>query len=202
MCTTRVPCLGDGQKKLKPGKGSDDNDHEGGRGSDGGGTSNTRLLGGLLGHGAHSGVHAVGGVHGVPPVGGVHGVPPVGGVHGVPPVGGIHGVPSVGGVQGVPPVGGVHGVPPVGGVSGVFPGGGVISPPSGSCRYWCQTPEGAVYCCEDANQPADPIASQIIKGGQCPPVRKFCPKFHGPPETCSSDGRCPGLDKCLLRQMP
>ncbi|XP_076030818.1 uncharacterized protein LOC143018998 [Oratosquilla oratoria] len=79
-------------------------------------------------------------------------------------------------------------------------GGGIVPPvaSSSNCRYWCKTPEGAAYCCESSNQPADPIATQIVKPGQCPPVRPVCPRIFGPPITCSNDGACSGVDKCCF----
>ncbi|XP_076031027.1 uncharacterized protein LOC143019218 [Oratosquilla oratoria] len=111
------------------------------------------------------------------------------------PPGHFGGRPPVGG----PPLG--HQVHPVFGGVGHGIGGGVVPPvvPSSSgCRYWCKTPEGAAYCCENVNQPADPIATQIVKPGQCPPVRPVCPRVFGPPITCSNDGACSGVDKCCF----
>ncbi|XP_076030704.1 uncharacterized protein LOC143019215 [Oratosquilla oratoria] len=173
----------------------------------------------------HGGVgHVHGGVS--PGFGGVghgHGVvsPGFGGVghgHGVvsPGFGGVghgHGVvsPGFGGVghgHGVvsPGFGGVghgHGVVSPG-FGGVGHGHGVISPvgPVGGlgsdCRFWCRTPEGAAFCCEKNNQPFNPLATQIVKPGQCPPVRPICPRFGGPPITCSNDGACSSVDKCCF----
>ncbi|XP_076030922.1 uncharacterized protein LOC143019112 [Oratosquilla oratoria] len=78
--------------------------------------------------------------------------------------------------------------------------GGAVPPvaPSSDCRYWCKTPEGAAYCCETTNQVADPIATQIVKPGICPPVRPVCPRIFGPPITCSNDGACSSVDKCCF----
>ncbi|XP_076030891.1 uncharacterized protein LOC143019077 [Oratosquilla oratoria] len=120
----------------------------------------------------------------------------LGGVGGIG-VGGI-GVGSIG-VGGVNP--GFGGIGP--GFGGVNPGFGGVNPgfggvPSSGCRYWCKTPEGAAYCCENANQPTNPIAAVVFKPGQCPPVRPVCPRVFGPPLTCSSDGSCPGVDKCCF----
>merc|ERR1712142_913979 len=59
------------------------------------------------------------------------------------------------GFAGVNP--GFGGVNP--GFGGVNPGFGVVNPglapvaPPSSCRYWCRTPEGQAYCCENVNQP-------------------------------------------------
>merc|ERR1712198_393457 len=48
-------------------------------------------------------------------------------------------------------------------------GGGLgVGGSSGSCRYWCKTPQGQAYCCEGANEP---IALPSVKPGRCPPVR-------------------------------
>ena len=64
------------------------------------------------------------------------------------------------------------------------------------CRYWCRTPQGQAYCCENANQ----VQSLVFtKPGLCPPVRDFCPPTRsniGPPAPCSNDGSCLGVDKC------
>ncbi|XP_076031033.1 uncharacterized protein LOC143019223 [Oratosquilla oratoria] len=116
------------------------------------------------------------------------------GTHGVGGPGHFGGRPQVG----IPPLG-HQGHPVVGGVGhGIV--GGVVPPvaPSSNCRYWCKTPEGAAYCCENINQPADPIATQVVKPGQCPPVRPVCPRIFGPPITCSNDGVCSGVDKCCF----
>ncbi|XP_076030887.1 uncharacterized protein LOC143019073 [Oratosquilla oratoria] len=119
--------------------------------------------------------------------------------------GGIGGFGGFGGFEGFGGFGGLGGI--VGGVSpgiigGVSPGlagglGSVVAPTSG-CRYWCRTPEGAAYCCENVNQPTNPIATQVVKPGQCPPVRPVCPRVSGPPVTCSNDGACGGVDKCCF----
>ncbi|XP_076030882.1 uncharacterized protein LOC143019072 [Oratosquilla oratoria] len=110
--------------------------------------------------------------------------------------GNLGGFGGLGGISGV-----VGGVSP-GIIGGVSPGlagglGSVVAPTSG-CRYWCRTPEGAAYCCENVNQPTNPIATQIVKPGQCPPVRPLCPRVSGPPVTCSNDGACGGVDKCCF----
>nr|ACU25385.1 crustin 4 [Panulirus japonicus] len=89
--------------------------------------------------------------------------------------------------------GGVHGVVP-GVVPGVSPG--VVPGQSSSCRYWCRTPQGQAYCCENASRPSGPVGT---KPGRCPPVRPNCPPvrtFGGPPQTCSNDYSCAGSDKC------
>nr|ACU25382.1 crustin 1 [Panulirus japonicus] len=80
--------------------------------------------------------------------------------------------------------GGVHG-----GVHGGVPG------QSSSCRYWCRTPQGQAYCCENAAKPPGPVGT---KPGSCPIVRPDCPPtrtFLGP-QTCSNDFSCAGSDKC------
>ncbi|XP_076031013.1 uncharacterized protein LOC143019204 [Oratosquilla oratoria] len=147
-------------------------ENKGDAASGSGGAANTRFFGG------HP-PHAQGPPFGAPGLGGA---------------GHFGGRPHVGrppfGHQGHPVVGGVgHGIV-----------GGVVPPvaPSSNCRYWCKTPEGAAYCCETNNQPADPIATQIVKPGQCPPVRPVCPRIFGPPITCSNDGACSGVDKCCF----
>ncbi|XP_064115798.1 elastin-like [Macrobrachium nipponense] len=145
----------------------------------------------------------VGGVspvlHGGSPL--VHGVSPL--VQGVSPVQ-VHGVSPL--VQGVSPVQ-LHGVSPlVGGVSplvgsvspvvGILsPGVGAVAPPS-VCRYWCRTPQGQAYCCENVLQPQSLVG--VVKPGQCPPARPVCPPVRNfqPPATCSNDGACGGVDKC------
>ncbi|XP_076030972.1 uncharacterized protein LOC143019163 [Oratosquilla oratoria] len=113
----------------------------------------------------------------------LHAQGPTFGAHGLGGHGHFGGRPQFG----RPPFG--HGI-----VSGVVP----PVAPSSNCRYWCKTPEGAAYCCESSNQPADPIATQIVKPGQCPPVRPVCPRIFGPPITCSNDGACSGVDKCCF----
>merc|ERR1712142_108248 len=71
-----------------------------------------------------------------------------------------------------------------------------VAPPS-SCRYWCRTPEGQAYCCENVNQPQS--AAGVVKPGRCPPVRPVCPtRSFQPPFTCSNDGACGGFDKCCF----
>ncbi|XP_076030949.1 uncharacterized protein LOC143019141 [Oratosquilla oratoria] len=85
-----------------------------------------------------------------------------------------------------------------GGFGGLGGLGGLGGAPSSGCRYWCRTPEGAAYCCENVNQLTNPIATQVVKPGLCPPVRPVCPRFFGPPNTCSNDGACGGVDKCCF----
>merc|ERR1711942_503457 len=88
--------------------------------------------------------------------------------------------------------------PPRPGFGGVNPGFG--GPVTGGCRYWCRTPFGQRYCCENSNQGQGGFLP-FTKPGQCPPVRPSCPptrNFIGPPQTCSSDSRCPGVDKCCF----
>ncbi|XP_063602395.1 uncharacterized protein LOC134778534 isoform X1 [Penaeus indicus] len=93
--------------------------------------------------------------------------------------GGVHG----GGLFG----GGIHGG------SGII-GGGISNGPS-ECRYWCKTPEGQAYCCETVHEPETPVGTKPL---DCPQVRPTCPRFHGPPTTCSNDYKCAGLDKCCF----
>merc|ERR1712038_1504429 len=77
--------------------------------------------------------------------------------------------------------------PGFGGV-GVNPGFGGQNPGfggqvTGGCRFWCRTPQGQVYCCENANQ-GQGGGFPFTKPGQCPPVRPSCPptrNFFGPP---------------------
>merc|ERR1712002_87157 len=83
---------------------------------------------------------------------------------------------------------------------GFNPGIGGIRPPPrpASCRYWCRTPQGQAYCCEDGARPPSVVT---VKPGRCPPVRPTCPpvrNFGGPPQTCSNDGSCAGYDKCCF----
>merc|ERR1712002_274288 len=87
-----------------------------------------------------------------------------------------------------------------GGAAGFNPGIGGIRPPPrpASCRYWCRTPQGQAYCCEDGARPPSVVT---VKPGRCPPVRPTCPpvrNFGGPPQTCSNDGSCAGYDKCCF----
>ncbi|CAL4070575.1 unnamed protein product, partial [Meganyctiphanes norvegica] len=87
-----------------------------------------------------------------------------------------------------------------GGLNPGFGGGlnpGFGGPATGGCRYWCRTPQGQSYCCENSNQST---LLPFTKPGQCPPVRPSCPptRFGGPPRTCSNDSRCPGVDKCCF----
>ncbi|XP_027238759.1 uncharacterized protein [Penaeus vannamei] len=91
--------------------------------------------------------------------------------------------------------GGGFGGAPVGGLLG---GGLVGAPATSGCRFWCRTPHGQAYCCENVNQPHS--IPGVVKPGQCPPVRPFCPpvRSFGPPITCSSDGSCGGVDKCCF----
>merc|ERR1712198_240504 len=91
-------------------------------------------------------------------------------------------------------VGGFGGAGGFGGVGGV--GGGLgVGGSSGSCRYWCKTPQGQAYCCEGANEP---IALPSVNPGRCPPVRPQCPPVRNfrPPTTCSNDSKCRGAEKC------
>merc|ERR1711915_144186 len=74
----------------------------------------------------------------------------------------------------------------------------VASARSATCRRWCRTPENQVYCCESGNEPEAPV---FTKGGRCPPVRPNCPpvrSFFAPPQTCSNDGACGGIEKCCF----
>merc|ERR1739842_237405 len=87
--------------------------------------------------------------------------------------------------------GGLNGM---GGVGGGL--GGASS--SGSCRYWCRTPQGQSYCCESGQ---DVPSLPTVKPGQCPPVRPQCPPTRAgfrPPAQCSNDSRCPGAEKCCF----
>ncbi|XP_071533049.1 uncharacterized protein [Panulirus ornatus] len=91
----------------------------------------------------------------------------------------------------------VAGVP---GVHGGFPEAPGIYPDNlpgqgSSCRYWCRTPQGQAYCCENASNPSGPVGT---KPGRCPPVRPNCPPVRnfGGPQTCSNDYSCAGSDKC------
>ena len=76
--------------------------------------------------------------------------------------------------------------------------GGALGKPSSGCRYWCRTPQGQAYCCEDDNEPQSAVG--VVKPGRCPPVRPVCPptRSFGPPQTCSNDGACGGFDKCCF----
>ena len=109
-----------------------------------------------------------------------------------------HGPVSPGFVaQGIIPGGVPGGVP---GVPGLAPGVGAVQvapASSSSCRFWCKTPQGQAYCCENANEAQTAV---FTKGGHCPPVRPTCPlrSFSGPPKTCSNDGACAGVDKCCF----
>lgn len=88
------------------------------------------------------------------------------------------------------------------GLGGGFSGASPIVPapvaPASTCRYWCQTPEGQFYCCENINQPQS--FAGIVKPGICPAVRPVCPQVRNflPPTPCSSDGGCGGNDKCCF----
>ncbi|XP_068219254.1 uncharacterized protein [Palaemon carinicauda] len=75
----------------------------------------------------------------------------------------------------------------------IIPGGGLAAP--ATCRYWCRTPQGQAYCCEGGNEPAGPVG---VKPGNCPQVRPQCPPVRSgfPPNPCSNDYKCGGLDKC------
>merc|ERR1739840_35538 len=81
------------------------------------------------------------------------------------------------------------------GAGGGYGQGGGSS--SGSCRYWCRTPQGQAYCCEGGNEVA---SLPTVKPGQCPPVRPQCPPTRNfrPPQQCSNDSRCPGAEKCCF----
>jgi len=157
-----------------------------------------------------------GGIGGIPigpgtgPVGGIGGGFGINqGFGGVNPGfgGGFGGVnPSFGGgFGGVNPGfgGGFGGVNPGfgGGFGGINPGlgggFGSVAPPS-ACRYWCRTPQGQAYCCENVNQPQS--AAGVVKPGYCPPVRPVCPPVRNfaPPASCSNDGACGGVDKCCF----
>ena len=77
-------------------------------------------------------------------------------------------------------------------------GYGGQSPPSfsNSCRYWCRTPLGQYYCCENSKQSPSNVG---VKSGFCPPVRPACPPTRfGPPKTCSNDYSCRGTKKCCF----
>ncbi|KAG7170693.1 putative crustin-like antimicrobial peptide 10 [Homarus americanus] len=112
---------------------------------------------------------------------------------------GLFGGNNLGGGLGGNPVGGFGGGSPIGGFGGGHPtgGGSPVNPPSG-CRYWCRTPKGQAYCCENVNEPQS--FAGVVKPGQCPPVRPVCPlvKSFGPPSSCSNDGACGGVDKCCF----
>merc|ERR1712198_64433 len=106
-------------------------------------------------------------------------------------VGGVGGVGGLGGVGGFGNLGLGAGLGVGHGVGGRLGAGGS----SGSCRYWCKTPQGQAYCCEGANEP---IALPSVKPGRCPPVRPQCPPVRNfrPPTTCSNDSKCRGAEKC------
>ncbi|XP_037772611.1 uncharacterized protein LOC119568230 [Penaeus monodon] len=97
--------------------------------------------------------------------------------------GGIHGGIHGGGIHG----GGIHS-------GSAIIGSGISNSPS-ECRYWCKTPEGQAYCCETVHEPETPVGTKPL---DCPQVRPTCPRFHGPPNTCSNDYKCAGLDKCCF----
>merc|ERR1712198_704451 len=107
---------------------------------------------------------------------------------------------SAGGFGSVGGVGSVGGFGNLGLGAGLGVGHGVggglgVGGSSGSCRYWCKTPQGQAYCCEGANEP---IALPSVKPGRCPPVRPQCPPVRNfrPPTTCSNDSKCRGSEKC------
>ncbi|XP_042883940.1 glycine-rich cell wall structural protein 1-like [Penaeus japonicus] len=166
--------------------GQSDGDVEGRTRTSTTGKQQGRFFGGL------GGLSPVGGLG---PVGGVGHLSPLGGVGGVNPVGGFGVNPVLGGGFGVNPVhGGGFGVGP--GIGGIVPGISPVAPPS-ACRYWCRTPEGQAYCCENISQPQS--AAGVVKPGFCPPVRPVCPlRSFQPPFTCSNDGACGGIDKCCF----
>ncbi|XP_042226651.1 keratin, type II cytoskeletal 2 epidermal-like [Homarus americanus] len=94
------------------------------------------------------------------------------------------------------------GVGVAGGV-GVGVGAGFGRPIGGfgvpiTCRYWCRTRLGRPYCCETPFQRQS--FARVVKFGYCPPVRTICPPIRNflPPYVCSSDGSCPGIDKCCF----
>ncbi|XP_042219194.1 ATP-dependent RNA helicase glh-2-like [Homarus americanus] len=123
-----------------------------------------------------------------------------GGFGGNPAVGGgFGGNPAFGGGFGGNPAfgGGFGGNSGFGGGFGGLGGGFLVNPPSG-CRYWCRTPQGQAYCCENVNEPQS--FAGVVKPGQCPPVRPVCPPVRnfGPPSSCSNDGACGGVDKCCF----
>ncbi|KAK7071072.1 hypothetical protein SK128_015588 [Halocaridina rubra] len=110
------------------------------------------------------------------------------------PGGGLGGLGGLGGIGGL----GSGGLGGIGGLGGFNPGGiGGIGGISQTCRYWCRTPQGQAYCCEDNNQPQGPVG---VKPGYCPPVRPVCPPIRNfaPPLTCSNDYACSGYDKCCF----
>merc|ERR1712179_101162 len=113
------------------------------------------------------------------------------------PVGGYNAGVTGGIVGGVNPV--VAGVNTgFGGVNSGYGVGGGLGSSSGSCRYWCRTPQGQAYCCEGGNEVA---SLPTLKPGQCPPVRPQCPPTRlgfRPPQQCSNDSRCPGVEKCCF----
>merc|ERR1711915_117210 len=93
-----------------------------------------------------------------------------------------------------------HGGRPHGGFGGQggFGGG---RPQTANCRYWCKTPEGKNYCCENnAQQPLNPLTALVTKPGFCPTPRAECPlrSHFGGPQTCSGDGSCFGSDRCCF----
>ena len=93
---------------------------------------------------------------------------------------------------------GLGGISGVGGLGGGYGVGGGLGSSSGSCRYWCRTPQGQAYCCEGGNEVA---SLPTVKPGQCPPVRPQCPPTRlgfRPPQQCSNDSRCPGVEKCCF----
>ncbi|CAL4063316.1 unnamed protein product [Meganyctiphanes norvegica] len=86
------------------------------------------------------------------------------------------------------------------GGAGGYPGNGGQS---GSCKYWCKTPQNQYYCCEQPGQQiggGNPGGNVGTKPGFCPPVRPKCPptRFGGPPRQCSNDYSCGGRDKCCF----
>ncbi|XP_068244081.1 RNA-binding protein 12-like [Palaemon carinicauda] len=78
-----------------------------------------------------------------------------------------------------------------------FPGQGYPGA-SGTCKYWCRTPEGQAYCCDQGNNGGN---FPIVRRGYCPPVRPLCPptRFGGPPINCAHDNDCGNnSDKCCF----
>ncbi|XP_045136931.1 acanthoscurrin-2-like [Portunus trituberculatus] len=148
------------------------------------GISSSFGLGGVGGHGPILGGHGPGG-HGFGGHGLGHGPGHGFGGHGLGHGPGGHGFGGHG-------LGHGHGH----GLGGIgFPS--PVAPPS-TCRYWCKTPKGQAYCCEDSNQA--PSFAGVVKPGVCPAVRPVCPNTRSfqPPATCSNDGGCGGYDKCCF----
>jgi len=152
-----------------------------------------RFFGGL-GGGAYGGQQFGGGAYGGQQFGGAAGL---GGLASAfnSLTGGLNGLGgNFNGVGGGLSVGGGLNVGGGLGVGGGYGGAGS----SGSCRYWCRTPQGQSYCCESGQ---DLPSLPSVKPGQCPPVRPQCPPTRAgfrPPTQCSNDSRCPGAEKCCF----